>query len=541
MKFLLPLLAILLSASFVNAQNGGEATTLIRFDVSPEVQGFYSKLIGDVDADGTRDLLIGAPYRLDLGVVTEGAAYVYSGSTGTLIHQIQGTIFRGQLGADVSDAGDVNADGFDDFIVSAPGADYGGFVLAGVVYVHSGLDASILYEYQGASHAEQLGWGVNAMGDLNSDGFDDFSIPRDGTTIQVYSGADGLPLLTLGTGDPNAPVTDGFTIGDWDGDGIDDIFTGNRNASPNGIADAGSAFILSGANSAVLQRFDGLQVDDRVSGNGKRISDTDGDGVDDFLIGAIGEYGVYQDWGKAHIFSGASGVLLDSIRPASSTQFGFSVSGCGDVDGDGIAEFLIGDPGTASIHIYSGKTKALLVSLHESDLTDNPSGAIFGYQIWDTGDSNGDSIPDFFIPSYLGDAYLAQFDPFSYVNTDQISVANGAQIDLEIDFPNEAGFMDYITLLSVTGTDTFRFGLDISLTLDSFFVDSLSDIYPFPSYSNMVGTLDINGDATASVTFPAGSISTGLIGRKFWLATIALAPGLLPEFVTVTWGFEIVP
>lgn len=192
---------------------------------------------GDVNGDGRPDFIIGSPWT-DVGGPEwpdDGSAYVYSGATGTLLYQKNGSSFQiMDFGSSVAGAGDVNGDGRSDFIVGAPRSNPpGAFGAAGSAFVYSGATGNLIYQINGFSQQEQLGWLVAGAGDVNADGRDDFMIgtpleylPPDGEyvygTTVLYSGLNGAPLFRKdGTGHS------GSGTGDVSGDGkADFIFSG---------------------------------------------------------------------------------------------------------------------------------------------------------------------------------------------------------------------------------------------------------------------------------------------------------------------------
>ncbi len=143
--------------------------------------GAYTISAGDVDADGYDDLLVGA-FRYDDPDLDEGMACLFRGSGSGLsmtpAWQVEGGIARNNFGYHLDGAGDVNGDGYDDVIVSAPGVDTYGFTYynAGQVFVYEGeaggLSTTPAWTQQGDQDYMSLE-AVRGVGDVNGDGYDD--------------------------------------------------------------------------------------------------------------------------------------------------------------------------------------------------------------------------------------------------------------------------------------------------------------------------------------------------------------------------------
>jgi hypothetical protein len=133
--------------------------------------GYSVSGAGDVNDDGYADLLMGA-YGNDEGGERAGQAYVYCGQTGELLWTFTGEAARDYLGYSVSDAGDVNSDGYADLLVGAYGNDAGG-IDAGRAYVHSGRSGNLLSAFTGEAAGDEFGISVSCAGDVNNDGFDE--------------------------------------------------------------------------------------------------------------------------------------------------------------------------------------------------------------------------------------------------------------------------------------------------------------------------------------------------------------------------------
>src|SRR6185295_16995485 len=105
--------------------------------------------VGDLNGDGKSDFIIGAPYADPGGLTDGGSAYVYSGATGALLYQKDGTALGDNFGNAVAGVGDVNGDGVADFMVGAQTADPGGIFNAGAAFVYSGATGALLYQKNG--------------------------------------------------------------------------------------------------------------------------------------------------------------------------------------------------------------------------------------------------------------------------------------------------------------------------------------------------------------------------------------------------------
>jgi len=370
---------------------------------------------GDVNGDGLEDIIIGArltdrsstSYGYGMGA---GASYVVFGqSTGFNpvldLSQLDGSNgFRldGQSainasGHTVSNAGDVNGDGFGDLIIGAP--DPFSYVpednarLSGDAYVvfgkASGFSATLqLSSLTGANgfrvdgvRADHLGASVSSAGDINGDGFGDVIISADG-----YYGDNSYVIFGKATGfDASINVlsldgSNGFQFrgtqqsfddaGDVNGDGFDDLIAGNhivfgKNSAFDAIVDVAT---LDGTNGFGLTLPTTFFM---VSGAG----DVNGDGFDDLIIGerfqgvdVARQAGVsYLVYGKAAGFDATvdltnfdetTGIRFEGV--ASNDFSGSSVSSAGDINNDGFDDLIIGAPGADANGTESGSSYVIL-------------------------------------------------------------------------------------------------------------------------------------------------------------------------------------
>lgn len=287
-----------------------------------------------------------------------------------------------------------------------------------------------------------LGYSVGGVADANGDGRGDVIAGAPGETVSAisgagrayfYSGATGSTLTTLQS--PN--ITAGGNFGrsvagvpDVNGDGRGDILVGAPVESPSGLAGAGRAYLFSGSTYSLLRTFvspnaeSGGEFGHSVAG----VPDTDGDGRGDILIGARFEDpgASPSNAGRAYLFSGATGALLFTFvspNEEASGLFGSSVAGVADLSGDGRGDVVIGapdeDPGASPnnagrAYVFNGATGALRNTL--SSPNEEAGGGNFGFSVAGVPDLNGDNRGDIVVcapdddpdptPTDCGAAYL---------------------------------------------------------------------------------------------------------------------------------------
>ncbi len=545
--FLVSLLAGLALASLLPplpAQTvGGVEDLKWRFDgVGNQDQlGFSVAIAGDVDADGIDDVIVGAPNGTPS---LAGKAYVFSGATGAQLWRFDGLATNDQLGWSVAGAGDVNGDGFSDLIVGAPGAAPNGVLGAGSAYVFSGATGAQLFRFDGPSGGAALGFSVAGAGDVDGDGSPDQIVGAVGASpnnlatagsAYVFSGVTGTQLWRF---DGQAAYDDlGNTVagaGDVNGDGFADLIVGAFTADPNGLNDAGAAYVFSGATGAQIWRFAGQAASEYQGYSAAGAGDVNGDGTPDLIVGALGtDPNGLTDAGSAFVYSGATGAQLwrfDGL--GSGDQFGRFVAGPGDVDGDGFPDLMVGapyaDPGSlwnaGSAYVFSGAAGTLQWSFNGPAASD-----LLGYSGAGGGDVDGDGLPDLMAgdigadPNGLqsaGSAFVFTFNPILTASSETFSVSAGGTIDYPIDFPDVDAGQKYGILLSLHGTGPTLFkGLLVPLTKDSFFVDSIHGHTP-PQGVGFQGVLDAQGKSLAHFTAGPGSLPGKVVGNTLFLAAV---------------------
>ncbi|NQU47421.1 MAG: FG-GAP repeat protein [Planctomycetes bacterium] len=531
----------LLSTSLSAQVIGGSWEELHRFDgtTALELLGDQIASAGDVDGDGVPDVILGANYAAPGGTFQAGSAFVYSGQSGALLWRFDGTESAGWFGRSTAGVGDVDGDGFGDLIVGAPNETPNGIVRAGRAYLYSGATGALLRQFEGTSAFDYLGTSVAGAGDIDRDGIGDVIIGAtnahpgsgfSGSTF-VYSGVTGTLIWRFnGIQDGEQMGTAVANAGDVDGDNVNDVIVGAKSAAHHGRSLAGAAYVYSGATGMEIWRFNGKAAYDNFGSAVAGAGDVNGDGHDDLMIGIPNaDPNNLQYAGAAHVYSGATGEILWYFNGMSAgDQLGASVSGGGDVNGDGFDDVIAGAKnveGFAALgnaYVWSGATGELLTTIRGDAWGDN-----LGSAVALIGDLNGDRLCDFAVgartadPQDLnaaGSVYVHSLQPFLHTSADELSATNGTSVQLNLEFPTSQAGAPYLVLASASGIGPSNYGnLTIPLTNDSIFVRMLGGWSP-AFLKNGKGVLDAQGNSSA--TLLGSPALFPMVGRTFTLAAV---------------------
>ena len=185
--------------------------------------------------------------------------------------------------------------------------------------------------------------------------------------------------------------------GDVDGDGVDDLMVGEPLYFPSGgNTYEGRVTILSGGTHAVIRTHEGTQAQEQLGYAISGAGDVDGDGHADYAIGSQyhASNGLTSN-GEVVVYSGADGSVLWSVDgAATNTYLGFSVASIDDVSGDGRPDLLVGNY-NGSVNAYDASGQVIYT------LTGQPS-SLFGFSLAACADLDGDGVRDFLIgtPGY---------------------------------------------------------------------------------------------------------------------------------------------
>jgi hypothetical protein len=331
---------------------------------------------GDVDGDGTPDLVIGA----DDGEAGQGAVYVFNTPPVGEVTTDQATailVGRGDAGMSVTAEGDADGDGQADILVGGQwaGANSGGaaWLVVGAPVGQVDLDAQATLILEGEDGGDMAGAALAWAGDVDGDGLDDMAIgaPHAGaaglTPGKVYlvlSPAIGVVSLALADADVSGEADNdsaGSSVAggaDIDGDGLADFVIGALYANKSGPIynqqTAGAAYLMSGTTRGVTDVGSAIaslngHPEQRAGAAVAMVGDVDLDGAQDVVVGG---WGLPAGAGTAFLmygpFSGAIDLDDADARYTGMNALdnaGSAVAAAGDIDGDGAPDFLVGAKG----------------------------------------------------------------------------------------------------------------------------------------------------------------------------------------------------
>ncbi len=358
----------------------------------------------DIDGDGIGDIVISAPSD-EVGANSAGAVYLFSGAgigtSGSISANDADATWLGQSSFDylgiVVAMADLTDDGNLDLLMSATGQD-GAATEAGAIYMVSGPVGTGTTDFgngsstwtskiTGEAASDALGSAYDVAGDFDGDGIVDLAVgvgkdQTAGTNAGALYVLAGPITSDLSVGDADAKIiaaSDGDQlgssvcyVGDWDGDGTDDLAVGAGQEDSAG-SDAGAVYIINGTGStASLDGLDaetaasaiiwGENTSDIFGGSIAGQGDFDGDGNFDLLVGATGAGATAQ--GRAYIFYGP----VDGTTTADTAGGIFTGENSGDAAGG-----VVGYAGD----INDLGADAVLFSARNSDRAGTDAGTVY--------------------------------------------------------------------------------------------------------------------------------------------------------------------
>ena len=314
------------------------------------------------------------------------------------------------------------------------------------------------------------------------------------------------------------------SVGDVNGDGIDDLIIG----APNGSFLAGQSYVVFGSRSGFVAdlkpstlngsngfRINGIAAEDNSGYSVSSAGDVNEDGVDDLIIGANRASSNGHFSGQSYVvFGSRSGFVADFTLStlngingfrindiATGDYSGSSVSSAGDVNGDGIDDLIIGaygaDPNgsnSGQSYVVFGSRNGFGSALNLSALNGSNGFRIngiatndnSGFSVNRAGDVNGDGIGDLIIGAVSASSPNGNFSGQSYVV-----------------FGSRNGFGSALNLSTLNGSNGFR----------------INGIATNSSLGHSVSSAgDVNGDGIDDLIVGASGASSpnsGLSGQSY--------------------------
>ena len=386
---------------------------------------------GDINGDGFDDMIVGAPYY-DNGQIDEGAVFIYYGGitgiqpTPSLI--IEGNIANYLMGFSVDGAGDINNDGYADIVIGVYGYTNPN-ISEGAAFIYFGSPAGVnlgsLTIRESNKTSAAMGCSVSTAGDVNGDNYDDIVVGSmwygngqngEGRAYVYQGSASGLsatPAIILESNQVMAEFGESVSgAEDINGDGYSDIIIGCRRYD-NGQSEEGRAYLYLGSATGIAATpsvileggIDSIYFGDVVAG----IGDINGDGFAEIAVGAPSwdTAGWQLDEGKLFIYNGSAAGLIttpSATREGNSWYYRYAtaITGAGDMNMDGYADFLVGCTGGNFTRLFMGSAEGPDLS-SPIIMSGGTYGAYYGYSIAGGGDYNGDGYTDFAIGSPFDD------------------------------------------------------------------------------------------------------------------------------------------
>jgi hypothetical protein len=320
------------------------------------------------------------------------------------------------------------------------------------------------FAINGENAGDWSGFSVSTAGDVNGDGLDDLIVgvhkadlsgkSDTGRSYVVFGKTDNtainLSAIALGTGGfvingENTGDESGYSVsnaGDVNGDGLDDLIVGARNADPSGTVDAGKSYVVFGKtnNTAINLStiasgtggfvINGENVNNLSGASVSNAGDVNGDGLDDLIVGAfLASLNSKLQIGKSYIIFGKTNNTAINLSAIGTEGFvvngenmndysGYSISTAGDVNGDGLDDLIVsahvadsnGKVKAGKSYVIFGKKDSTTIDL--SAIASGTGGFVIngenvndesGFSVSNAGDVNGDGLDDLIVGVHKAD------------------------------------------------------------------------------------------------------------------------------------------
>jgi len=418
--------------------SGATGSELLRVDVGTDPTFVVATAAGDADGDGIEELAIAVDDRHGPSSVRVASLVVHSGSSGAQLVRMVGPLGT-PIGRAFAAGADFDGDGIGDVAVGAPNNN-------NVVELHALPSGALLASRAGTIVLDRFDGPMAQLGDVDGDGHGDLVAVSlgdvHGGQARVVSGRDGSILASHPA--PLSPNLATLSLPDVDGDAIGDFamgamvggfgqvdvistatgallrrFNGPATSvtkfgaalavqvqpngsvqlaigapwSPSAASNGGLVEVYDLATGARVLSFAGTRANERVGSAIAPLHDVDGDGTRDWAFGAPDYDLPAKHAGRVHVVSGSSGAPLQTLVGASDEYLGSALAAIDDLDGDAVADLLVGAPGfdrgRGEVRALSGAGFGQLWARSGATRGDG-----FGSRLDAVADANGDGLAD---------------------------------------------------------------------------------------------------------------------------------------------------
>lgn len=263
----------------------------------------------------------------------------------------------------------------------------------------------LLHTFVGEGANHEFGWVARRVGDLDGDKVEDFVTTAPGFgngagKVYVYSSRQGK-LLFARAGQPGQRLGNGAAgAGDVNGDGIRDVIVGGP------LGETGVAEVLSGKDGAVIHLLRGSKTGGQFGHKVTGLGDINGDGHADFAVTALADDGQQPGSGRCYGYSGKDGKVLFTLDgEATGDKFGSTVAGNANPKHPmlvvGAPDAGKGKRGRVYVYHFAAGSPKLAFTV-EAEPEGNEFGGMF---LSFPGDLNGDGVPDVYASDFSDSAH----------------------------------------------------------------------------------------------------------------------------------------
>jgi FG-GAP repeat protein/Big-like domain-containing protein len=405
---------------------------------------------GDVNGDGYSDIIVGDP-TVKIGKEAPGKAFIYYGGAdpdNLMDMEFVGNTPADRFGMQVANIGDFNNDGYDDIAIAAPD-DSTRAKRAGRVYVYLGgpvFDNIPDLIFEGERTDDHFGSAIAAAGDVNDDGYDDFliqiSIRGEAPVALFLGGAEPDTMADVVMRSNHTEFEDFFRITgskivsggiDFNGDGFSDFIIRTLSSYKGQLVYRGMVYYGSETpDSGFDFALRGPEGQGNFASEISAAGDLNADGFGDVVMGVSFEPNDANFAGKALVFFGGDDPDEEPAIVLSSKHIGFgqTVACAGDINNDDYNDLIVGIgrafPSSATseiVWIYLGGEE--MSSKPAQVFKADPGDSTLHSTVSPAGRFNGDNNADFVVGLPYGDqefTYVYQYDSVNnYFDPLQIS------------------------------------------------------------------------------------------------------------------------